>query len=170
MEREKLQENYWTLCCVSVWLGASFTYDWASGWWSLGAIELSQQFQKKPHHPVCKSRRCHRKDTVAEERTCRSRTQSRLLCSSFPLEELLDFTPGWLQGQQYLLLLWSPQWAQSDSIRFEEKGRLWHCNKKYRYENLERHHRLIRIGQNILNLLLCKLPSYAQILEEGTNR
>jgi len=31
---------------------------------------------------------------VAEESTCRSKMQSRLLFSSFPLEEILDFPPG----------------------------------------------------------------------------
>lgn len=157
------------LCCISVWLGASFTYDWASGWWSLGALGLSQQFQKNPCHPISTSRWCRRKDIVAEESTCRSRTQSRLLCSTFPLEELQDFAPGWLKGQKYLLLLWSPQWVQkSYSILFEEKGRLRHCNTKYLYETLERH-KLIRISENILNLLFYKLPSYAQICIEHSH-
>lgn len=116
MEREKLQENYWTLCCISICHGTSFTYDWASGWWSLGALGLSQQFKIKPYHPFGRSHRSLREGVVAEESTCRCRTQSRLLCSSFHLEEVLDFTPGWMKGQQYLLLLCSPQWVQKNFL------------------------------------------------------
>lgn len=157
-----LQENYWTLCCISVWLGASFTYDWASGWWSLGALRLPQQLKKKKKTntatlSVCRLLSQEQYRSRREHLQKQDTGQASVQLSSFGRSTSLHSR---LTSSIFSLI--TPMSAEIYSIPFEKNGSLWHCNTKYHHETLERYHWLLRISWTIPNLLPHKLPSYSQ--------